>query len=127
MLDALEFFAWTWAPFAALTVGVCVAYERVAVPRLRTIGTPIALLLLQPDFSTAVVLVGVIGLLLFAAGLPLQMLLAPAAWMMVDRFLAGQDGSSNARSELMLALRRVRPAAGLSVIALLAVAVVTAL
>ena len=39
---------------------------------------PVALLLLQPDFGSAAVLVGIVGMLLFVAGLPLRLLLGPA-------------------------------------------------
>jgi cell division protein FtsW len=40
-------------------------------------GLPAALLLLQPDFSSAVLLMAIAILLLFAAGLPLRMLVLP--------------------------------------------------
>jgi len=43
------------------------------------VAAPVALLLLQPDFGSAAVLVGVVGLVLFVAGLPLRLLCAPAA------------------------------------------------
>jgi len=42
-------------------------------------GAPVVLLALQPDFSSAVLLVVVVGLVLFAAGLPLRMLVLPGA------------------------------------------------
>jgi cell division protein FtsW len=42
-------------------------------------GAPVLLLALQPDFSGAVLLVVIIGLVLFAAGLPLRMLALPGA------------------------------------------------
>jgi len=42
-------------------------------------GIPVVLLVLQPDFSGAVLLVTFVGLLLFAAGLPLRMLALPGA------------------------------------------------
>ena len=48
--------------------------KRVAV----LVGIPVGLLLLQPDFGSAVVLAAVVGLLTFAGGLPLRLLIAPA-------------------------------------------------
>jgi len=43
----------------------------------------IALLLLQPDFGNAVVLCAAVGVLLFAAGLPMRLLIPPAALSLV--------------------------------------------
>jgi len=40
---------------------------------------PIALLLLQPDFGSALVMCAAVGVLLFAAGIPMRLLLPPAA------------------------------------------------
>jgi cell division protein FtsW len=39
---------------------------------------PVALLLLQPDFGSSLVLCATVGLLLFAAGLPMRLLIPPA-------------------------------------------------
>jgi cell division protein FtsW len=39
---------------------------------------PVALLLLQPDFGSAAILIGLVGLLLFVAGMPLRYLFLPA-------------------------------------------------
>lgn len=44
---------------------------------LPLIGLPVGLLLLQPDFGSAVILVATAGLVLFASGLPLRVLAAP--------------------------------------------------
>jgi cell division protein FtsW len=40
---------------------------------------PVALLLLQPDFGSALVLCAAVGVLLFAAGIPMRLLIPPAA------------------------------------------------
>ena len=40
---------------------------------------PAALLLLQPDFGSCLVLFAAVGVLLFAAGLPMRSLVPPAA------------------------------------------------
>jgi cell division protein FtsW len=53
--------------------------ERVAI----LVVPPVALLLLQPDFGSAVMLCGMVGIVLFAAGLPLRTLALPAVTAVV--------------------------------------------
>ena len=48
---------------------------------------PVALLLLQPDFGSAVMLCAMVGLVLFAAGLPLRTLMLPAVTAVVGAVL----------------------------------------
>jgi cell division protein FtsW len=42
------------------------------------VAVPVGLLLLQPDFGSALILVAVVGILCFAAGTPMRLLAAPA-------------------------------------------------
>jgi cell division protein FtsW len=74
-----------WA--TALAVSVVLARgieERSApVPPLRVVAglavAPVAFLLVQPDFGSAMVLLAVVGVVLFAAATPLRILLVPVA------------------------------------------------
>ena len=82
-----------WA--TALAVSVVLARgieERSApAPSLRVVTglavAPVAFLLLQPDFGSAMVLLAVVGIVLFAAATPLRILLAPAAASLVGAVL----------------------------------------
>jgi cell division protein FtsW len=53
--------------------------QRVAV----LVAPPVALLLFQPDFGSAVMLCGMVGIVLFAAGLPMRTLALPAVTAVV--------------------------------------------
>jgi cell division protein FtsW len=81
-LQAAEFVKWSTV-LAVATIFARVRDRRGAPrrPLLTASGLilpPVALLLLQPDFGSAAVLVAIVGLLLFVAGLPLRRLLVPA-------------------------------------------------
>lgn len=82
-LQPAEFarFATVLAVAAALarTMGRRDAGSGALRPVLLLVGAPVALLALQPDFSGAVLLLIVVGLVLFAAGLPLRVLALPGA------------------------------------------------
>jgi cell division protein FtsW len=74
-----------WATLLVVASGLAPLSERamagwqpVRIALVFTLPT-IVPLLLQPDFGNAVVLVALVGLLLFCAGIPLRFLLAPAA------------------------------------------------
>jgi cell division protein FtsW len=74
-----------WATVLAIASVTWQTHERRAAPgrplvlAAGLVAPPVALLLVQPDFGTAVVLVALTGLLLFVSGTPLRHLLVPAA------------------------------------------------
>jgi cell division protein FtsW len=81
-LQAAEFVKWsTVLAIAAVTFRT---HERRSAPgrslvlTLGLLAAPVGLLLAQPDFGSAAVLIALAGLLLFVAGTPLRYLLLPA-------------------------------------------------
>jgi cell division protein FtsW len=74
-----------WATVLAVSLVLARSLEERAAPGqpLRLVTglslAPVALLLLQPDFGSAMVLLAVVGLVLFAAATPLRILLVPVA------------------------------------------------
>ncbi len=81
-LQAAEFVKWsTVLAIAAVTFRTHERRSAPGRPLVLTIGlivAPVGLLLTQPDFGSAAVLIALAGLLLFVAGTPLRYLLLPA-------------------------------------------------
>jgi cell division protein FtsW len=81
-LQAAEFVK--WATVLAIAVVTFRTHERRSAPgrplvlTIGLIAAPVGLLLAQPDFGSAAVLIALAGLLLFVAGTPLRYLLLPA-------------------------------------------------
>jgi len=82
-LQAAEFVKWATVLAIAATSARLVDRSGRAGKRAVAIAAglmlpPAALLLLQPDFGSAAVLVAIVGMLLFVAGVPMRHLLVPA-------------------------------------------------
>ena len=81
-LQAAEFVKWsTVLAIAAVTYRTQERRSAAGRPLVQTFGllaVPVGLLLAQPDFGSAAVLIALAGLLLFVAGTPLRYLLLPA-------------------------------------------------
>jgi len=81
-LQAAEFVKWsTVLAIAAVTFRTHERRNTPGRPLVLTVGliaAPVGLLLAQPDFGSAAVLIALAGLLLFVAGTPLRYLLLPA-------------------------------------------------
>jgi cell division protein FtsW len=82
-LQAAEFVKWATVLAVAATSARLVDRSGRAGKRAVAIAAglmlpPVALLLLQPDFGSAAVLVAIVGILLFVTGVPLRHLLVPA-------------------------------------------------
>jgi cell division protein FtsW len=81
-LQAAEFAK--WATVLAVAATAARLRDRRSSPgRLLKVAAgltllPVVLLLLQPDFGSAAILIGLVGLLLFVAGMPLRHLVLPA-------------------------------------------------
>ena len=76
-----EFAKWTGVLAAATLLsrsGRATPPPRALAGCIGLVALPVALLLLQPDLGSAAILVAVMGLLLFVAGTPLNLLAAPA-------------------------------------------------
>jgi len=103
-LQAAEFAKWSTV-LAVAAASARLRNHRSTPGRLLRVSAgltlpPVLLLLLQPDFGSAAILIGLVGLLLFVAGMPLRHLFFPA--------LVAGAGAAQYISDHEYALSRVR-------------------
>jgi cell division protein FtsW len=80
-LQAAELAKWTGVLAAATLLsrsGRATPHPRALLGCVGLVALPVALLLRQPDLGSAAILIALMGLLLFVAGTPLRLLVAPA-------------------------------------------------